>query len=305
MLVTPFRIIKFAFQNFVRNLWLAVATISIIVLALLSVNFFILANALVDSALTAVESKINISVYFKQSGREADFLTLADRLKAMSEVETIEYVSKDMALDDLKKKYEKEGNPIVTNSISVLESNPLTAKLIVRAKSLDGYGAVQAILNETQYEQLIDKKEFADRSLLIKKINELKKRIGQVGLFLNLFFIAIACLIVYNTIRITIYTRKREVGIMKLVGANNSFIRGPLILEGAMYSIIGMIITILVVYPLLGAIQPYTSYFDGQAFDVLGYFSSHFYTIFGYELLVASALTVISTSLAIGRYLKV
>lgn len=305
-MVSLFRIVKFAFQNLFRNIWLALATISIITLALVSVNFFILANALVDTSLTAIEKRINISVYFKPTGQEADFLTLADRLRALPEVEEVTYVSKDEALEKLKAKYDTSKSPIVADSLKELGENPLTASLIVRAKSVEQYPPIEALLNEQQYEQLIDKKEFDDRTMLIQKIKEFKKKAASVGMVVNLFFALIASLIVYNTIRITIYTRKKEVGIMKLVGATNMFVRGPLVLEGALYSVIAIVLTLLILYPLLGAIQPSVeSFFDGEAFDVLGYFSSNFVSIFGAELVASLALTVISSSLAIGRYLKV
>ncbi|MEK7619201.1 MAG: permease-like cell division protein FtsX [Patescibacteria group bacterium] len=306
MFVTTRRIVRFAFQNLFRNIWLALATVSIITLALLSVNFFVLANAFIDTSLTAIEKRINISVYFKPSGQESEFLTLADRLRALPQVDEATYVSKEEALEKLKAKYDTEKSSIVADSLKELDENPLTASLIVRAKSIDDYPPIEALLNEQQYEQLIDKKEFDDRTLLIRKIKDIKERAAAVGYVINIFFAIIASLIVYNTIRITIYTRKREIGIMKLVGATNTFVRTPLLLEGVLYSIIAMGATLLLLYPLLGAIQPSVErFFDGQAFDVLGYFSSHAVEIFGMQLLASIALNIISSSMAIGRYLKV
>ena len=92
---------------------------------------------------------------------------------------------------------------------------------------------------------------------------------------------------------------------MKLVGATNWFIRAPLIIEGMIYSVFAVLATILITFPLLGVIQPYMGYFDGQGLDILAYFSKNFVTIFGGELLAALALSIVSSLFAIGRYLKI
>ena len=190
MFVTTRRIVRFAFQNLFRNIWLALATVSIITLALLSVNFFVLANAFIDTSLTAIEKRINISVYFKPSGQESEFLTLADRLRALPQVDEATYVSKEEALEKLKAKYDTEKSSIVADSLKELDENPLTASLIVRAKSIDDYPPIEALLNEQQYEQLIDKKEFDDRTLLIRKIKDIKERAAAVGYVINIFLLS-------------------------------------------------------------------------------------------------------------------
>ncbi|MDO8490316.1 MAG: permease-like cell division protein FtsX [bacterium] len=306
MFITFSRVIKFAFQNFVRNIWLAIATIFIITLSLLSVNFFILANAFMDTALQGIEDKINITVYFNPVGQEAQFLSLADRLRALPEVAHVDYISKDDALVKLKARYANQGNTALEDSLKELDVNPLTPSLVVQAKKLDDYAAIQSTLAEQQYETLIEKKEFFNRSSLIEKIHVLKNNIQKAALYVNIFFLIIAALIITNTIRITIYTRRREVGIMKLVGATNWFIRAPLYVESIIYSVAGTVLTILILFPILGAMQPYIErFFDGQAFDVLGYFSTNFLTIFGYEFLAALVLSMLSSGLAIGKYLRV
>ncbi len=306
MLISTGRVFRFAFQNIFRNVWLSVATVSIIVLSLLSINTFLLANAFIDTSLKAVEKKVNITVYFKASGQEADFQKLADRMRGMPEVASVDYISKEVALQNLQTKYQKEGNTLIQDALKELDGNPLTASLVIHANAVEGYPAIQQTLAETQYDTLIEKKQFDDRTTLIAKIQIIKREMQNIGWYINIFFAVVATLIVYNTIRITIYSRRREFGIMKLVGATNWFIRAPLLLEGIWYSVIGVGITILIMFPVLGFLQPYTNaFFDGQAFDVLGYFSSHFWTIFGYEFLASVVLNVLGTGLAMGRYLRV
>lgn len=306
MIVKFGRTVHFAFQNFWRNFWLSAVTITILTLSVLSVNFFILAHLFTSTALEAIEQRVNTTVYFRSSVAEADITILSERLRGMPEVGSVEYVSKDTALQRLSEKYEKENSTIIKDSIQELDHNPLSASIVIRAKSVEGYNRINSILDEAAYAEMIERRNFDDRTLLIDKINALKKNINTIAVAVNTFFAILAIIIIFNTIRVSIYTRRKEVGIMKLVGATNSFIRAPLILESVLYSACAMVFALLILYPALGFIQPFaTKFFDGLVLDVIGYFSNNFTTIFGYQFLAATLLSVISSSVAIGRYLKV
>lgn len=305
MLIHFSRVSRYAFQSFWRNLWLSAVIIFVMVLALLSANFFILTNLFVDTSLSIIEKRVNITVNFDITAPEQDILALADRLRAMPQVGTVEYVSKQAAKDAMIKKFEKEGNTTIRDSFEEIESNPLFSSLVARARRMDDYPAILAALDLTQNKDLISDKRYDDKRDLITRMQSFKKKVQGVGAITLLFFTFIAVLIVYNTIKLSIYARKKEVQIMKLVGATNWFIRAPLIVEGMIYSVFAVLATILITYPLLGIIQPYTSYFDGQGLDVLAYFSKNFTTIFGGELLAALALSILSSLFAIGRYLKI
>ena len=306
MMLTSGRVLKFAILNFWRNIWLSLVTVSIISLSFLSINFFVLLNSLSDSAMSAIENKVNISIQFKDTAQEEPILALKKRLEMMPEVGSVEYVSKSLALERMKDKYEKAGNTVIADSIKELDTNPLFASLVVKAKSVEDYPKILAQLDTGEYDTIIEKQSYDSREMLIAKLTTVKNRVGQIGLIIGLFFTVIAALIIFNTIRITIYTRREEIAIMKLVGASNWFVRVPLLIEGVLYSMVALVLTILIVYPILGAIQPYTDkIFDGQALDVLAYFSNNFALIFGYQLLAAVFLSLASSSVAMARYLKV
>ncbi len=303
---TLYRIIKFAVTSFKRNIWLSLVTISIITLTLVSVNFFVLFNALVDTSLQAIEQRVSVTVNFKNTVQENEMLAMKSRLESLAPVASVEYISKQDALDNLKKKYQQENNTSITDALNELESNPLFGSLVIKAKTVDQYPAILQALDSPDNASLVETKSYEDRQALIDKIAHIKNRISQIGWILNVFFALITALIVFNTIRITIYTRQEEISIMKLVGATNWFVTAPLILESVLYSLVALAVTIALIYPLLGVLQPYSDkIFDGQAFDVLGFFSHNFLMIFGYQLLASVVLNVISSSIAIIRYLKV
>ncbi|MBI4600093.1 ABC transporter permease [Candidatus Uhrbacteria bacterium] len=304
MFISSARIIKFSFQNFWRNLWLSTVTVSILTLALLSVNFFVGLHALLEQSIQSLEQRVNVTVYFQETAQDAEIQKFVADLGGIREVLSADLISKDDALNRLKERYQSDSN--IQESLKELEENPLTASVIVRAKTIEGYTPILSFIDDQRYQPLIENRTFQDRTRLISRIQEIKAQVRTAGMGVTIFLAIIAALIVMNTIRITIYTRRREVGIMKLVGATNWFVRAPLIIEALLYSVVAMGITILLVFPILSALQPIVfRLFDGNALDMLGYFSENFIPIFGYQFAAVVILNVLSSTVAIGRYLKV
>lgn len=304
MMIAFWRIARFAIQNFWRNAWLSFVTISILTLTLLSVNFFIASNALLEHALGAVEQKINVTIYFQQTAQDADIQNFMAALSALPEIASKNVRTRDAALETFRTEFQNDAH--IQESLKELEQNPLPASVIVRAKDITGYDAILAFINNPAYETIIERRTFEDRTKFIERIRDLKANMQVIGSGVIAFFAVIAVLIVLNTIRMTIYTRRREVGIMKLVGATNRFIRAPLFLEAIIYSIVSVALTILIIFPLLSSIQPYVNQLtEGALFDIIAYFSANFSAIFGSQLLAIMTLNVFSSFIAIGRYLKV
>ena len=121
-----------------------------------------------------------------------------------------------------------------------------------------------------------------------------------------MFFGLISLLVIVNTIRIAIYTHRDEIGIMKLVGASNSFVRGPFLGEAILYAALGSTITFVLAYGVATFSDPYIVGLLGQVdFTLLGYLNRNVLYIFGGELLGIILISVFSTSLALRRYMRV
>ncbi len=306
MLRTQARILKFAMQNFFRNFWLSAVTIFILTLSFLTVNFFILANGFTDAVVQSVEDRITIKVYFAPSTQESDVKVFTEQIGSLSQVASVSYISKQQALDEFKSTFTSQGNSRIEEALGELETNPLPSSVLISAHTLEDYPAILSAIEQSAYAGLIEKRSYDDHRGFLATLEQLKKKIREAGTGITIFFALIIALIIYNTIRITIYSRRKEFGIMKLVGANNWFIRAPLILESIFYSFASLLLTVLILYPTLGFLQPYIArYFNGLAFDVLGYFNDNFIKIFGYQLAASLALNILTSGLAIGRYLKV
>ncbi|MBI4252803.1 ABC transporter permease [Candidatus Uhrbacteria bacterium] len=304
-MITSFnRIIRFSFQNFWRNAWLSFVTISILTLTLLSVNFFVALNALFDYSLLTIEEKVNITVHFQQTAQENNVKAFLASLSAMPDVASTEVRTKEEALEKFRTTF--KGDQHIQESLQELENNPLPSSVIIRAKEIQRYDSILAFINDPRYQGIIERQTFVDRTKFIERLQELKINARRIGAGVTIFFALIAALIVVNTIRMTIFTRRREVGIMKLVGATNRFIRAPLFLEGIWYSIASVLLTILIVFPLISTFQPYLNHlFENSPFDMLAYFSDNFGIIFGSQFAAIVLLNTLASFIAIGRYLKV
>ncbi|MFA5076387.1 MAG: permease-like cell division protein FtsX [Patescibacteria group bacterium] len=300
----PYRVLKFALQDFYRNIWLSLVTITILVLTLLSVNFLIVFNHLTKTAVSLVEQKIDVSVYFKSSVTEDQIGQMKSYVLNLPEVSTVEYVSQEKALAEFKQKH--QDNEAILGAIAELDSNPLGATLRVKAHKVDGYPAILSAIDKAEYNQLISRKDYDDHQVMIGQISNITERIREVGILIVLIFAVIASLIVFNTIRVAIYTHRQEIATMKLVGATNWFVRLPFVVESIFYSILGLSLTMIVLFPLLKVFQPYLALFFGTGqFNVIDYFLANFGVTFGIELVAIILLNIISSYIAISRYLKV
>jgi len=298
------RIIKFALQDFWRNIWLSVVTITILVLTLFLVNVLVVFNIMTATAVDLVKEKVDISLYFSPATSTDNVMEVKNTLSKMPEVAKITFVSKDDALQQFKKKHQND--PAILETLKELDSNPLGHALVIKARTLDQYPIILSAVDKPEYNQIIIKKDFSDRQAVIKNIFDVTNKVREVGIMVIIIFALIAGLIVFNTVRVAIYTHREEIGIMKLVGGTNWFIRLPYLVESVLFSFISCVIAVMILYPLLHLAEPYLSaFFGGVQFSATGYFNSNFISIFGIELLAVIVLNIFSSLIAIGRYLKV
>ena len=127
--------------------------------------------------------------------------------------------------------------------------------------------------------------------------------INRGGLILTIALALIAGLVVFNTIRIAMYANREEIGIMRLVGANNKFIRGPYVVEGIIYGVVSGLFSLLVIYPAIIFTSPYISVLLPEI-NLKSYFTANLMSFMGYHLLFGIGLGIISSMIAIRRYLR-
>ncbi|HEX3095781.1 MAG TPA: permease-like cell division protein FtsX [Patescibacteria group bacterium] len=290
-------------SNFRRNLWLASAstlimTITLIILSVLSLLFVI-----TNSSVKTIQQRVDISAYFKNGLAESQINVIRDQLSEDSRIAEVNYVPADVALANFKDTHKNDA--LLLESVGELSENPLPATLQIKAKNLDDYPGIADTLNSDKYHSSIDKVNFEDNRTLISRLNNLLKFIVTFGIILIAVFSSIAVLVIFNTITLTIYNRREEVEIMRLVGATNWYIRGPFIVEALLYSILATLITGGLLFPVYRTLLPKIShYLTSSGYTFNGNLSLFFLLILA-ELVVAFVLSVVSSLLAMRRYLRV
>lgn len=297
------RVIKFSFQDFFRNFWLSIVTLTILVLALFAVNLLIIFNLVTKVAINSIEDKVDINVYFKPDISEDQVKNVQTYLQTLAQVKSVDFISKDQALINFKAKH--QDNPKILQSLEEIENNPLGASLVVKAKNSADYPLILETLQTPQYNNLIESKDFEDHKAVIERINGITSKVGKGVIVIAILFALISILIIFNAIRMAIYTHREEIIAMKLIGATDWFIEGPFLLQGIIFGIMSMLITLLILYPLLGFIRPYLQLILEGDFNIVNYFNDNFFLIFGLELLGAILLNLISSYVAVKRYVKV
>jgi cell division transport system permease protein len=302
-MLSLYRIIKFSFQDIARNAWLSIVTVTILLLALFSINTLVTVRLISDSAIGAVKEKINISLFLKPETPESEIMALKAKLASSDKVRDVVYISRQNALEDFRKKY--ENNQEVLAALKELGRNPLSPSLTIIPKNFD---ESSLLINELRVldNPIIESRDFSDNTVILNKINSITKRVNEVGLFIIAIFILTSLLVVYNSIRVAIYTHRQEIEIMRLVGASNAFIYMPYLVSALVYSLVSILIVIAVFYPLLSLLQPYLEvFFTGYSVNILSYFVDNFFAVFGVQFLIILLVNCLASLFAVRRYAKV
>lgn len=298
-----FRIIKFSFQDIARNIWLSIVTITILILALFSMNMLFTVKLVSQNAVTAVKNKINISLYFKADASEAAILDVRQKVEAMADVKSSTFISKNTALENFRTN--NKNNPEILNALKELGKNPLSPSLIIVPRDFDNSGSLITSLKMLESDA-IESRDFSDNSDILEKINFITSRVNEVGMFLIIIFVLTSLLVVYNAIRVAIYTHRQEIEIMRLVGASNFFIYMPYLFSAFIYALVSTLIVVTSFFPLLTILQPYLEvFFTDYSVNILTYYVENFVSIFGIQFLAVFGITLVASLLAARKYAKI
>lgn len=307
MILTSFlRVIKFAIQNMSRNFWLAIVTISIITLALFTTSSLLIFNLLTEHTLQVVENKTDIYVDLTKEATPEQAKILVEELSNLSAVREVQFITPAETLDKFREKH--KDNPLILSALDSVSENPFRGSIRLNVNNIEDFPTILNELSKKEYSKYleIEDQEFNDARMLIEGISVYSKKIQNAAMTVSLLFIIISFLVVFNTIQVGIYTHREEIGIMKLVGASNSFVRSPFLVEGIIYSLIAIIALAAIIYPVLSVLQPYVdSFFKDYAASLTSLLNQNLLYVFGIQLGLAVIITVASSFIAVRRYLKV
>ena len=246
MFLSFIRIVKFSLQDIGRNIWLSLVTVIILILALFSINMLLVVKVVGETAIGAVKEKIDINLFLKSAASEEEILVLKTKVSELSEVKEVVYISKAEALENFKNKH--EDNPEIIEALRELGKNPLTPSLVIKPKNLDSFDNLINRLNAFD-DEIIESRNFTNYQLMLSKINDITNKVSEAGIILSSIFIFISLLVIYNSVRVAIYTHRREIMIMRLVGASRWFIQMPYLLSSTVYTLVA-VLAIMAIFSL-------------------------------------------------------
>jgi cell division transport system permease protein len=297
------RVFRFGFQNFFRNFWLSAATVSVLILTVVSINILLVVNVLGKIAVSTVESKIDVSAHFHPGIEESRVQNVKVALLSMQEVRDVQYISAEDAFSQFQELNGADDDLMA--SLSEVEGNPFGATLVIQARDIADYPSIMQALSQPTFANLIEEKDFDDREVMIGRLHSIASRLKLFALAITALFGGIALLITMNAVRVSIYTHKEEISIMRLVGASNWFIRGPFYVEAIIWTLISVGVAVALMYPSIAFVQPFLQKFFGANVDLMSFYTVHFFEVVALQLLGVGLMTLVTTKMATARYLRV
>lgn len=304
--ITLLRIIRAGGQSFFRNATLAIAAIAVMVITLTIVLFSIISNATFNHTVSLITDKIDISVYLKDTVTEQQRESLIASVRKETNVKSINYVSKEQALEEYKQ--QNATNVDLLMAISQTD-NPLPATIHIKPKDPNKIDDIRKFLEKPEILALQSSKTSysAERKEAIDKIAKAAHFFTRAGIVAIAVFMAVAVMIIFNTIKMAIFNRRDELTIMRLLGASTWFIRGPYVVETMIYGVIAAIISVVLCNALFVISS---STLEASSLGLLDityasdYFARYFWLILGGQTAVGILIGVASSLIATRRYLK-
>lgn len=299
------RVVKAGFVGFWRNAYVSLASVFVITVALFVIGSTMFIDQLLTVSLKNLQAKVDINVYFVPTAAQSDIDAIRNAVEALPDVSSVTYTSREEALAIYRER--NQNDEIAMQALAELDDNPLGANLAIQAAQTSQYESIARFLQEKQelaspQNPVIDEVNYNRNKEAIDTLTKIIETVEQTSLIVMLVLILAAIMITFNTIRLAIYTAREEISIMRLVGASNMFIRGPFMLQGAMYGIVAGVISLLIFYPAMVWLGPHTEAFF--EFNLFSYFVTNFTYIFGVLLGSGIVLGLISSILAVARYLR-
>src|SRR3990167_4820932 len=299
---TAKRVFNVGWTNFKRNTYLSMGTTGVMILVLFLFSGLMSLNYLSSQIISSLEEKVDVSVYFKNDASEEEITKVKSDLELLGTVKNVEYVSKDRALSEFKERH--AGDTLVQDSLAELDENPLQASLNVKADDSSQYASIVTFLEGNKFRSLVDKINFYENEQVIKRVLSISRGLRNWGFLLTMALGLIAVLVTFNTVRLTIYSQKQEIEIMRLVGGSNWHIKAPYLVEGGLYGALAAIIVAATFYPMVYFISPKIETLM-PGVSLMSYFVSNVFQFVPLIFFVGILLGVTSSFVAIRRFLKV
>ena len=305
MMSSLFYFFKESILGFSRNISTTLGSIVTIFLSLLIIGVFFIGGFIVDKVVSSIENQVSITVFLSDNASDDQVQRLTSYIKTLDGVDTVGFTSKAEALQKFRDSM--TSNPEIVDQLD--GQNPLPASLDIQLTDPQKVEDVaNAIASNDTFQTACEDPTNPSDSLrygqkTVERLFSLTNYIRYIGVALIALMIFIALVFINNTIRLAILARRKEIAIMRLVGASNGFIRGPFLMEGALHAVIGTLLAIITIELLRRFALPMVS--GTITFLPIDLSAQTYWTVYGLLLLAGLVIGVIGSSLAMRRYLKV
>jgi cell division transport system permease protein len=302
-MMSLFRIFRFACQDIVRNFSLSIMTVFILVLMLLSMNTIVAIRALTEEATRIVKEQIDVSIFFSHTATNEQIQEIRTVVTNFPETIGVTFYTSEEVLEQFRAQY--QDSPDVITSLDELEENPLGPTMVVKTREPQDYQKIIDALQVPEYESIIEAKTFGDTEVTINRIEVITSQVERFSVALSTMFAVIAFLIIFNTIRVSIYTQRTEISIKKLVGATNWFVRGPYLVQAIFFTLFSIIIAGGLVFVGVQSLDPHVAVVFEKNNVLTNYFTSNILLLTIVQIVAVLLLTTVSSTLAMRKHLRV
>ncbi len=295
---------KESLTGFARHLSTTLGSIITLFLSLLIIGIFLFAGNIVNNIVKSVESEVNITVYVADNVNDTDVKSLESYIKSLDGVQDVSFTTKDQALQNFRESY--TSSPEIVDQLG--DENPLPASINVTLSEPELVQSVaDSIESNSTFKTICDNPSNPSDSLkygqkTVERLFQVTNSIRVGGIALIVLLIFIALVFINNTIRLAILSRRKEISIMRLVGASNGFIRGPFLMEAILHAIIGTALAVVCLELTRNLVLPTLA--TSLAWLPLGLSASMAIFIYVGLLVAGLVIVLLGSAFAMRRYLK-
>ncbi|HEX8591389.1 MAG TPA: permease-like cell division protein FtsX [Candidatus Paceibacterota bacterium] len=301
------RIVLGGARNFSRSGLVSFATVLIMTVTLIIIGALIFLSAILSHTLGAIEGKVDVNVYFTTNAPESDILATKQRLERLDEVSLVTYTTREEAITEFREQHKDD--EVTIAALDQLGENPLGASLAIKAHDPSQYETIVNFLgNNTNVsaagDNIIDHINYYQNKTVIDRLTNAIDATQKAGLVIVAFFVVASIIIALATVRLAIYTARDEIGVMRLVGASNTYIRGPFIVAGLISGALSGIIALILFLPAAWyAGETLSAWLGG--FNLYSYYLANLPRIAGTLIGSGMLLGGVASILGVRRYLSV
>lgn len=265
----------------------------------------LLIQAVLNASLQSIEDKVDVTIYFTTTAPESQILEMKDSIEKFPEVAQVGYISAEQAIADFREKHQDDY--LTIQALDELGQNPLGASLTVKARETSQYESIVKLLGgdsalAKDNASIIDTINYNKNKQVIDRLTDLIAGARKLGIIITAVLVLLSIIVTFNTIRLTIHFSREEISIMRLVGADNNYIRGPFMIEGLIFGGIATLVTVILFFFV--SLWFGRSMTDFLGMDLFAYYLHNFFQILIIILFSGAIFGAVSSFLATPRYLK-